>query len=34
MDILAEALNFAKLMENADIEWAFVGGVRWVFMDS
>ena len=27
MDILNEALNFAKLMDAADIEWAFVGGV-------
>jgi len=27
MDILNEALNFAKLMNDADFEWAFVGGV-------
>ena len=27
MDILTEAVNIAKLLEKADIEWAFVGGV-------
>ena len=26
-EILSEALNFAKLVSNIDIEWAFVGGV-------